>query len=1161
MATSGETRRQIRFGLVLNGGVSLAVWIGGVTLELDNLRRAAPSAPDPGVDSTSAIYRELLEILEEDVIVDVIAGASAGGINGVLLATAIYNGRSLPNLRETWIGIGDFQTLLRSPGRANPPSLMQGDAVLLPEMERLIDGLYESVRPELKYPLYLYVTATDLFGYERLYHDSTGRAFEESDSRRRLAFWSRGTSSAADATAPGGVMRAVVSFSDPDAQGLLAAAARSTSSFPVAFEAHRLDFFEPQVAESGARTEPRRKTHWMIDGGVLDNQPFNPVLDRISVIRTDQAVGRVVAYVVPYVNEPGSLNKEPPEYATARQTMSAASSLPRDVSRLESLDRVTAESQMQAIAEKDRRRIWEEMGRPGDRIRLAAESLFPTYRRTRYAAALEVWNAWAAPDFIPGEGVLGQDPALDPRDVSALFGPPLPERDQMSAPQIEAELERASAWVPRNPDWDPDQPRWDWGLAPAERVAAWALLFLDDVGDQAEERELTASLDDARSFISQSVLEGVRLTKSALYEAFRAAPGSLIERADAAFRVVTPERTQAILVLLDETLADLRQKGLRLPRVADLLHLEIVRNALSQDDPRVAFPFRFMFMSAGIRNSLGHCAMTPGDKLAGMKLGHFGGFLKRSWRANDWLWGRLDGVEHVLRTLLDLDYLKRLCKRRPDIAERLADTAFNTGDAEVDALTEQAWRSGLGYQTSEERRRKVADAERVATIAGEGSPREQFFKLFRTAIAPGTRPAVAGRCIDCCRAPIAARIQLVVLEEDLERVAVTAAEDVDQGGNKEAGSVYWSSELFERNDRLERTNTRRLRRTEQVELFKQLRVGEEKPSEEADSRLAIGVVAQIVGVAGAMVAGDRGGLPLPVRSALASVRGITLPMSALVRLTAREPWVGAALVAALTGLVLWIALSKNALLGALFPALALIAVALWLVLFTIATSLFEESLKRRWRWLGFALLAGIPLAFGIFAGWPEIRSVRHWLDQHLSAGAARTAAVFAFAATGLALLRLAVRVKRTDDEDSRRRKGDRRRKILSWYRPAVLAALLTFAGGFIAERWIGQNNKQHKTWTAVANEHRGTLLVAILLGVLFLAAVAVEIIIPALQSLRTRRSIVSATTPSDKPPRRRGFFHPTSWWFNLATATAVAVAMLLVLFLMAAAFFVGWVID
>jgi hypothetical protein len=39
-------------------------------------------------------------------------------------------------------------------------------------------------------------------------------------------------------------------------------------------------------------------------------------------------------------------------------------------------------------------------------------------------------------------------------------------------------------------------------------------------------------------------------------------------------------------------------------------------------------------------------------KLAGTALGHFGGFMERRWRRNDILWGRLDGAERLIRTLL-----------------------------------------------------------------------------------------------------------------------------------------------------------------------------------------------------------------------------------------------------------------------------------------------------------------------------------------------------------------------------------------------------------------------------------------------------------------------------------------------------------------------------
>jgi hypothetical protein len=43
---------------------------------------------------------------------------------------------------------------------------------------------------------------------------------------------------------------------------------------------------------------------------------------------------------------------------------------------------------------------------------------------------------------------------------------------------------------------------------------------------------------------------------------------------------------------------------------------------------------------------------TPkGGKLKGVTLHHFGGFIDASWRENDYLWGRLDAAELILRTL------------------------------------------------------------------------------------------------------------------------------------------------------------------------------------------------------------------------------------------------------------------------------------------------------------------------------------------------------------------------------------------------------------------------------------------------------------------------------------------------------------------------------
>jgi hypothetical protein len=69
---------EVRFALVLNGRVSLAIWMGGVTPEIDRLTRTWPGA-DSG-------HERVLALGQARARADVIAGTSAGGINGGFLA-------------------------------------------------------------------------------------------------------------------------------------------------------------------------------------------------------------------------------------------------------------------------------------------------------------------------------------------------------------------------------------------------------------------------------------------------------------------------------------------------------------------------------------------------------------------------------------------------------------------------------------------------------------------------------------------------------------------------------------------------------------------------------------------------------------------------------------------------------------------------------------------------------------------------------------------------------------------------------------------------------------------------------------------------------------------------------------------------------------------
>ncbi len=51
-------------------------------------------------------------------------------------------------------------------------------------------------------------------------------------------------------------------------------------------------------------------------------------------------------------------------------------------------------------------------------------------------------------------------------------------------------------------------------------------------------------------------------------------------------------------------------------------------------------------------NGLFNAKKNNRPKLAGTKLGNFGAFFKKEWRENDVMWGRLDGAERIISTLL-----------------------------------------------------------------------------------------------------------------------------------------------------------------------------------------------------------------------------------------------------------------------------------------------------------------------------------------------------------------------------------------------------------------------------------------------------------------------------------------------------------------------------
>ena len=118
--------KELRLALICYGGISLAVYMHGITKEAWHLARASRAFHDgeEPVDAIEAAYRDLLRVVEAvtgtrlRVLVDIVAGASAGGINGIFLAQAIAQGQSLDPLTTLWLETADIDALLDDTAKA-----------------------------------------------------------------------------------------------------------------------------------------------------------------------------------------------------------------------------------------------------------------------------------------------------------------------------------------------------------------------------------------------------------------------------------------------------------------------------------------------------------------------------------------------------------------------------------------------------------------------------------------------------------------------------------------------------------------------------------------------------------------------------------------------------------------------------------------------------------------------------------------------------------------------------------------------------------------------------------------------------------------------------------------------------------------------------------
>ena len=397
-------QKELRIALVCYGGVSLAVYMHGVTKELWKLTRASRAfhGGDTDMAGSEAIYCELLDHiagkhdLSLRILPDILTGASAGGINAVFLAQAIHSGQSLEPLTDLWLDNADVDSLLdpeahlwtRAAKFWAPPVVefllsRPGNAVsesVAPEMRERVrkklarfvrsrwfappfsgigfSGLIanalsameraECGRPLLPagHPLDLFVTATDFGGYIELLRLNSPPVVQESEHRLPIGFRSK---------VPAERGR---HLADPLE---LTFAARSTASFPGAFPPVKLAEIDKLAARRNLswpsresflkRVMPAHVSQGdvenvsLIDGSVLVNAPFYEAMGALKGRPAQREVDRRFVYIDPRPDRIGRAGREhEEEVGFFKAILGSISSIPREQPIRDNLEQIQKQS-------------------------------------------------------------------------------------------------------------------------------------------------------------------------------------------------------------------------------------------------------------------------------------------------------------------------------------------------------------------------------------------------------------------------------------------------------------------------------------------------------------------------------------------------------------------------------------------------------------------------------------------------------------------------------------------------------------------------------------------------------------------------------------------------------------------------------------------------
>jgi patatin-related protein len=691
-----QRSREVRLGAVLYGGVSLAIYENGVAQEF---YRAVKG---------EGIYSLIKFLTDSDIVVDVVSGTSAGGINGILLSYALVNRRNFADAARLWREDGDILRLLRSPSDPSTLSVLDSEGYYQPRLEAAFREMspYDETRRDSQYEsdigeLDLFITGTDVDGRVYTVLDDQAHPIDVKDHRAIFQLCYReGRKNEFD-----------VERNASQAIAALAKLARITSCFPVAFAPVTVtapdDYTDPDWLLQRWGNLGRKAC--FLDGGVLDNKPFSYTLDAIFGRLADREIERLLFYVEPdpeRLQHPGRVSQPNVVEAAVAAMVSIPGyeSIGKDLARIkERNDRIACYQELRDSLRADGTvPAWVEETPQAAFTRLYKQDAGRSrlYRKCRLVQVRDR----AVLGILKKHGRLEALNDDEKRHAQLLVESfrdwPGYELDTLIDFDVYYRLRRLYYLVYRIHEWlyekdagvrrDLYQELWrklNHQIKLLEILRYFMEKLIDDVDFDWKlvetENDTTAATRlwaRAHRFLS-ALLDSNAIDLPDISAVQPDSPDPIIYWRQS--REQFAEAVRARAEWLSKRPEPPAAAGESLLRSLDRIESILLRtfeqvspgNVVSGEycDFLITDSYLFPMECAGgleakdpihtVRISpqdanLGICQRPLDAKICGNEFAHFGGFFKRSWRSNDILWGRLDGLTEVLKCLLDKKRLR-----------------------------------------------------------------------------------------------------------------------------------------------------------------------------------------------------------------------------------------------------------------------------------------------------------------------------------------------------------------------------------------------------------------------------------------------------------------------------------------------------------------------